>query len=168
MLIETIGEGCRGQKVGSVERMTADPGQVVAWGSDLDDSDDVNGWVMAISKMDAPEEFKETVDRGDLVAARDLHRRLIPAVNAIMGCYRAFEELDATMLEINPLVVTAENNIIALDAKFGFDDNAATCAINNANAFFHLGECCGIQHAEGFERQGDVQSDVIALREQLI
>lgn len=40
MLIETIGEGCRGQKVGSVERMTADPGQVVAWRSDLDDSDE--------------------------------------------------------------------------------------------------------------------------------
>jgi len=28
------------------------------------------------------------------------------AVNALMGCYRAFEELDATMLEINPLIVT--------------------------------------------------------------
>ncbi|MGB9081379.1 MAG: succinate--CoA ligase subunit beta, partial [Desulfuromonadaceae bacterium] len=31
---------------------------------------------------------------------------------------------DCSMLEINPLVVTAENDLLALDAKFGFDDNA--------------------------------------------
>ncbi len=43
---------------------------------------------------------------------------------AIMGCYRAFRDLDATMLEINPLVITKDRNIIALDAKMSFDDNA--------------------------------------------
>jgi len=42
----------------------------------------------------------------------------------ILGCYRAFDELDATMLEINPLVVTEEDHLIALDAKMTFDDNA--------------------------------------------
>lgn len=47
-----------------------------------------------------------------------------PAVNAIMGCYRAFEELDATMVEINPLIVTEDDNVVALDAKMTFDDNA--------------------------------------------
>ena len=46
------------------------------------------------------------------------------AVNAIMGCYRAFEELDATMLEINPLIVTEVDHVMALDAKMTFDDNA--------------------------------------------
>ena len=46
------------------------------------------------------------------------------AVQAIMGCYRAFEELDATMVEINPLIVTATDEVIALDAKMTFDDNA--------------------------------------------
>ncbi|MDX1401626.1 MAG: ATP-grasp domain-containing protein, partial [Kiloniellales bacterium] len=46
------------------------------------------------------------------------------AVDLIMGCYRAFRELDATMVEINPLVVTTEGNIVALDAKMSFDDNA--------------------------------------------
>ena len=46
------------------------------------------------------------------------------AVNAIMGCYRAFEELDATMLEINPLIVTEDDKVVALDAKMTFDDNA--------------------------------------------
>ncbi|MEE8502783.1 MAG: malate--CoA ligase subunit beta [Kiloniellales bacterium] len=46
------------------------------------------------------------------------------AVNTILGCYRAFRELDATMVEINPLVVTAEGSLVALDAKMSFDDNA--------------------------------------------
>ena len=46
------------------------------------------------------------------------------AVAAILGAYRAFRSLDASMLEINPLVVTADDRVIALDAKMSFDDNA--------------------------------------------
>jgi malate-CoA ligase subunit beta len=46
------------------------------------------------------------------------------AVAAILGAYRAFRRLDASMLEINPLVVTADDRVIALDAKMSFDDNA--------------------------------------------
>jgi len=46
------------------------------------------------------------------------------AVKALRACYRAFRDLDATMVEINPLVVTADGRLIALDAKMGFDDNA--------------------------------------------
>lgn len=42
----------------------------------------------------------------------------------ILGCYRAFRDLDATLLEINPLVVTGERSLIALDAKMSFDSNA--------------------------------------------
>ncbi len=38
--------------------------------------------------------------------------------------YKAFVELDATMLEINPLVVTGADAVIPLDAKMNFDDNA--------------------------------------------
>lgn len=45
-------------------------------------------------------------------------------VRTIMGAYRAFREHDATMIEINPLVVTGDNRILALDAKMTFDDNA--------------------------------------------
>ncbi len=44
------------------------------------------------------------------------------AVTAIMGCYRAFRDLDATMVEINPLVVTKDNRVLALGAKMSFDD----------------------------------------------
>ena len=46
------------------------------------------------------------------------------AVKTIKGCYRALRELDVSMLEINPLVITANNELIALDAKMSFDDNA--------------------------------------------
>jgi malate-CoA ligase subunit beta len=46
------------------------------------------------------------------------------AVKLIQGCYRAMRELDANMVEINPLVITGHGELIALDAKMGFDDNA--------------------------------------------
>jgi malate-CoA ligase subunit beta len=51
----------------------------------------------------------------------DLVGKLVPV---IMGSYRAFRDLDATMVEINPLVITKDNQILALDAKMSFDDNA--------------------------------------------
>ncbi len=46
------------------------------------------------------------------------------AVAALEGLYKTFTACDCSLLEINPLVVTAENELLALDAKFGFDDNA--------------------------------------------
>ncbi len=45
-------------------------------------------------------------------------------VKFVAGMYRAFNELDASQIEINPLVVTRGNELLALDAKIGFDDNA--------------------------------------------
>ncbi|MFO1176237.1 MAG: malate--CoA ligase subunit beta [Paracoccaceae bacterium] len=45
-------------------------------------------------------------------------------VRTLQGCYRAFRDLDATMVEINPLVITADKRIVALDAKMTFDGNA--------------------------------------------
>ncbi|WP_334194508.1 malate--CoA ligase subunit beta [Pararhodobacter sp.] len=45
-------------------------------------------------------------------------------VRTLQGCYRVFRDYDATMVEINPLVVTGDNRILALDAKMTFDDNA--------------------------------------------
>ncbi|MEM7527564.1 MAG: malate--CoA ligase subunit beta [Pseudomonadota bacterium] len=46
------------------------------------------------------------------------------AVRIFRGAYRAFRDLDATMVEINPLVVTGDGRLVALDAKMSFDDNA--------------------------------------------
>ena len=61
----------------------------------------------------------------EIVFDLGIEPEIIPqATTMIMGCYRAFRDLDATMVEINPLVITDENNLIALDAKMSFDDNA--------------------------------------------
>ena len=46
------------------------------------------------------------------------------AVKLMMAVYEAFVASDAALLEINPLVVTASGDLIALDAKVNFDDNA--------------------------------------------
>ncbi len=46
------------------------------------------------------------------------------AVKFFSGAYQAFTELDASLLEINPMVVTEDGQLIALDAKMTFDDNA--------------------------------------------
>ena len=42
----------------------------------------------------------------------------------LSGIYRAFTALDASLVEINPLVVTSSGDLLALDAKMSFDDNA--------------------------------------------
>ena len=46
------------------------------------------------------------------------------AINFLMGLYKTFEDLDASIVEINPLVVTGAGEVVALDAKMNFDDNA--------------------------------------------
>lgn len=45
-------------------------------------------------------------------------------VKFLKALYRAYDEMDCSLAEINPLVVTAEGSILALDAKINFDDNA--------------------------------------------
>ncbi len=45
-------------------------------------------------------------------------------VKFVMALYKAFLDLDCSMVEINPLVVTGSGDVIALDSKVNFDDNA--------------------------------------------
>jgi succinyl-CoA synthetase beta subunit len=51
---------------------------------------------------------------GALEQARDMFKAL----------YKAFDQIDASLLEINPLILTADEQVIALDAKVNFDENA--------------------------------------------
>ena len=46
------------------------------------------------------------------------------AADTVIGCYRAFSELDATMVEVNPMVISNQDQILALDCKMSFDNNA--------------------------------------------
>ena len=48
----------------------------------------------------------------------------LQAINLIKSIYKAFVETDANLIEINPLILTKDNNIVCLDAKINFDDNA--------------------------------------------
>jgi len=51
----------------------------------------------------------------------DTHKQ---SVKFIMKLYKAFEATDASLVEINPLLITKQEKILALDAKMNFDDNA--------------------------------------------
>jgi len=46
------------------------------------------------------------------------------AVQFMTGLYKAFEDTDASLLEINPFITTTDGGLFALDAKINFDDNA--------------------------------------------
>src|SRR5450631_1842636 len=63
--------------------------------------------------------------------ADELARRIgVPAASVpearkfMQGLYRAFVECDASLAEVNPLILTADGSVLALDAKLNFDDNA--------------------------------------------
>ena len=51
-------------------------------------------------------------------------RPLKTAITMFMKMYQCYVETDATPVEINPLVLTEDDRVVALDAKFNFDDNA--------------------------------------------
>ena len=51
-------------------------------------------------------------------------KQVSAAVKFLLAMYEAFIQLDSSMLEVNPLVVTGDGDVIALDAKMDFDDNA--------------------------------------------
>ena len=46
------------------------------------------------------------------------------AVKFLLALYKAYDETDASLAEINPLVLTTDGQVLALDAKINFDDNA--------------------------------------------
>ncbi|MEP6920233.1 MAG: ADP-forming succinate--CoA ligase subunit beta [bacterium] len=46
------------------------------------------------------------------------------AVKFMQSLYTAYEQIDASLMEINPFLLTKDNRLIALDAKINFDDNA--------------------------------------------
>ena len=48
----------------------------------------------------------------------------LKCVKIIKSIYKTFISTDASLIEINPLILTKENNIVCLDAKISFDDNA--------------------------------------------
>ena len=59
-----------------------------------------------------------------LAYAMNLEQELVrPATQIMTGIYRLFKERDLSLAEINPLVITADDRLLALDAKINIDDN---------------------------------------------
>ena len=55
------------------------------------------------------------------------NEQIVSATEIFMSLWNVFNEMDCSLLEINPLVVTKENEVMALDAKMNFDSNAMFC-----------------------------------------
>ena len=61
----------------------------------------------------------------DLISILNLETNLInDCKDIISNLYKWYWETDASLIEINPLVLTEQNNLVAIDAKFNFDSNA--------------------------------------------
>jgi succinyl-CoA synthetase beta subunit len=64
-------------------------------------------------------------DADDIASKIGIPAASIPAARAnLQGLYKAYWETDASLAEINPLILTGDGKVIALDAKFNFDSNA--------------------------------------------
>lgn len=64
-------------------------------------------------------------EANELASALTKDKNLVKGIAKILsGLYRIFEEMDSSLVEINPLVITKEGSLFALDAKIIFDDNA--------------------------------------------
>src|SRR5690349_20033898 len=67
----------------------------------------------------------EDGDADELARSIGVPAASIPQARAILqGLYRAFDETDASLAEINPLILTGDGRVLALDAKIDFDGNA--------------------------------------------
>ena len=64
-------------------------------------------------------------DAEDIARRIGIPQRALPqARDLLKALYRAFDETDASLAEVNPLIVTGDEHVLALDAKMNFDDNA--------------------------------------------
>ena len=68
---------------------------------------------------------KQAVSLGKALNMTD--EQIEPATNIFLALWNVFYDLDCSLLEINPLVITKENEVMALDAKMNFDSNALFC-----------------------------------------
>ena len=72
-----------------------------------------------------PKEYLSDEKAMELAMGLELSEKLIkPTLDIFKNMYKCYKDMDASMLEINPLVETNQGNMVALDAKFNFDSNA--------------------------------------------
>jgi len=72
-----------------------------------------------------PGEGLTDADADQVALGIGIPQAAVPQARAIFkGLYKCFDETDASLVEVNPLIVTGKSQVIALDSKINFDDNA--------------------------------------------
>ena len=93
-------------------------------GMDIEEVAKSNPEKIITTKVNLESEIKED-DCKKIIKIFNLKESLIPeGIKLIKSIYKMFISTDASLIEINPLIVTKENNLLCLDAKMNFDDNA--------------------------------------------
>ena len=80
-----------------------------------------------IHKVIIQDPFKGLADKDAEDIARKIgvpHDSVPQARDLLKALYKAFDDTDASLAEINPLILTGDGKVVALDAKMNFDDNA--------------------------------------------
>ena len=76
-------------------------------------------------KIDYKKEGPSEKEISEIISVFDFNKELkIQAKELIQSLYRILIEKDASLIEINPLIITKEKKLLCLDAKMNFDDNA--------------------------------------------
>ena len=93
-------------------------------GMDIEEVSKNNPEKIITTRVDFQKEISET-DCKKVIKIFQLNSEASnQAIKLINSIYKLFTENDASLIEINPLILTKENQIICLDAKINFDDNA--------------------------------------------
>jgi succinyl-CoA synthetase beta subunit len=72
-----------------------------------------------------PAEGLTDADADEVAIGIGIPRASVPQARAIFkALYRCFDETDASLVEVNPLILTSDGRVVALDSKINFDDNA--------------------------------------------
>ncbi len=75
-------------------------------------------WIDPLKDLDS----NQAVELGKSLGFKD--ELLEESIEIFINMYKCYKEMDCTILEVNPLILTEDNKIVAIDAKFNFDSNA--------------------------------------------
>ena len=93
-------------------------------GMDIEEVAKLNPEKIVTTKVDVLEEIKDE-DCKKIIKIFNLDNKIsIQGIKLIKSIYKMFISTDANLVEINPLILTQENNLLCLDAKMNFDDNS--------------------------------------------
>ncbi len=93
-------------------------------GMDIEEVANKNPEKMITTKVDYLEDIDEESCKKIIKIFNLKDNTEIQGINLIKSIYKMFISTDANLVEVNPLILTEEDNLICLDAKMNFDDNS--------------------------------------------